>query len=39
MAFGSKPLAKTTEQEKKALKDLFKPSVELEVVSGLKIGV
>lgn len=39
MAFGSKPLAKTTEQEKKKIKDLFKPSVELEVVSGLKIGV
>lgn len=39
MAFGNKPLAKTTEQEKKSIKDLFKPSVELEVVHGLKIGV
>lgn len=39
MAFGNKPLAKTNEEEKKSIKELFKPSVELEMVAGLKIGV
>lgn len=39
MGFGNKGLAKVTESEKKNLKDLFKPSVELELVAGLKIGV
>ncbi len=39
MAFGNKPLSNTTEEEKKSIKEFFKPSVDLEILSGIKIGV